>query len=502
MKILTPDQIRALDAYTIANEPIKSIDLMERAANAFVNWFVRQFPDTERTPIKVFCGQGNNGGDGLAIARLLNRKHYQVAVYVCAIGNKQSPDFTKNLKRLPSRRGLPAFTITEGDSLMEFESNALFIDAIFGSGLNRVVSGYWGKLINQLNNLPNRVVAVDIPSGLFAEKHTEGIAIHADYTLSFEVAKRAFFFPENHQKVGKTFIQPIGLSQLFIQQAKTNNYLITKNFVKPILRKRQKFDHKGTYGHALLIVGSFGKMGAAVLATKACLRSGVGLVTTHSPKCGYNILQISCPEAMANIDKATDYISEIPELSTYKAIGIGCGMGQKEETQIALLEGLKKVTQPIVLDADALNILPANPKLLANIPPNSILTPHPKEFERLFGKTEHDFVRNELQIAKAKALNCVILLKGANTCIATPEGDCYFNTTGNSGMATGGSGDVLTGILTGLLAQGYTPKDATILGVYLHGLAGDLAAEKIGQESMIAGDLINYLGNAFQQLNI
>ena len=501
MKILTPAQIRALDAYTIAHEPIKSIDLMERAANAFVNWFMQQFPDAERTPVYIFCGPGNNGGDGLAIARLLNRKHYQVNVYICAIGNKQSPDFKKNLKRLPSRRGLPTITLTEGANLNDFELQAIIIDAIFGSGLNRPISGYWEKLIDHINQLPNRVVAVDIPSGLFAEKHTPSIVIQADYTLSFELAKRAFFFPENHAKVGKVFLQPIGLNQTFLQQAPTNNYVITKSLVKSILKSRQKFDHKGTYGHALLLVGSLGKMGAAVLATKACLRSGAGLVTTHAPKCGYTILQITCPEAMASVDKADDYISELPALTTYKAIGMGCGIDQKAATKATLLDLLANSTQPIVLDADALNILATNSAQLATIPPNSILTPHPKEFERLFGKTDNDFARNELQIAQSKALNCVILLKGANTCITTPADDCYFNTTGNPGMATGGSGDVLTGILTGLLAQGYTAKEATILGVYLHGLAGDIAAKAIGQESMIAGDLIDFLGQAFQQLS-
>ncbi len=500
MKILTPEQIRVLDAYTIAHESIKSIDLMERAANAFVNWFIQQFPDTERTPIKVFCGPGNNGGDGLAIARLLYRKHYSVTVYVCQIGTKQSPDFAKNLKRLPSRRSLHNFTIKEGAGLIQVEPEALLIDAIFGSGLNRTISGYWETLIDYINKLPNQVVAVDIPSGLFAEKHTTGTAIQANYTLSFELAKKAFFFPENYQKVGKTFIQPIGLSLAFIQQTKTNNFLITKSLVASILKKRQKFDHKGTYGHALLMVGSFGKMGAAILATKACLRSGAGLVTTHAPKCGYTILQISCPEAMASIDQSNNYISKLPILTAYKAIGIGCGIDQKQETKTALFDLLTKATQPLVLDADALNLLAANPEQLTNIPPNSILTPHPKEFERLFGKTTNNFAKNELQLVKAKELNCIILLKGANTCIATPQGDCYFNTTGNPGMATGGSGDVLTGILTGLLAQGYTTKEATILGVYLHGLAGDLATETLGQESMIAGDLVDYLGKAFKLL--
>ena len=272
MKILTPKQIQALDAYTIANESVKSIDLMERAANAFVNWFIQQFPAAEKTHVRVFCGQGNNGGDGLAVARLLNRKHYDVEVYICQIGTKRSPDFEKNLKRIPKRRGLPVLTIKEGNHCPIFEQNAVIIDAIFGSGLNRGIAGYWGELIEFINQLPNRRVAIDIPSGLFAEKHTEGIAIQADYTLSFELAKRAFFFPENYKKVGKIFIQPIGLSQIFIRKTETNNYLITESLIKPILKLRQKFDHKGTYGHALLMVGSLGKMGAAVLATKACLR--------------------------------------------------------------------------------------------------------------------------------------------------------------------------------------------------------------------------------------
>lgn len=500
MKILTPEQVRALDAYTIANEPIKSIDLMERASNAFVNWFIQHFPDTERSPIKVFCGPGNNGGDGLAIARLLYRKHYTVTVYICQISTQQSPDFTKNLKRLPSRRSLPSHTIQKGATLMTIEPEAILIDAIFGSGLNRPISGYWKTLIHHLNDLPNKIISVDIPSGLFAEKHTATTTVQADYTLSFELAKRAFFFPENQNKVGKIFIQPIGLSRNFINQANSNNYLVTKQLIISLLKKRQKFDHKGTYGHALLMVGSFGKMGAAILATKACLRSGPGLVTTHAPKCGYTILQISCPEAMASIDQAENHISELPELTHYKAIGMGCGIDQKAMTRTVLFDLLSTAQQPLVLDADALNILAAHPEQLANIPPSSILTPHPKEFERLFGKTPNDFARNDLQMAKAKELNCVILLKGANTCIATPNGDCYFNATGNPGMATGGSGDVLTGILTGLLAQGYSATNATILGVYLHGLAGDLAAEAISQESMIAGDLISYLGKAFQQL--
>jgi len=284
------------------------------------------------------------------------------------------------------------------------------------------------------------------------------------------------------------YIQPIGLNQQFIRETVANNFLITKNLVQSLLKSRQKFSHKGTYGHALLMVGSLGKMGAAILATKACLRSGVGLVTVHAPKCGYTILQLGCPEAMTSVDTAENYLSESPAIANFKTIGIGCGIDQKEMTQKALFDLLEKVNYPMILDADALNILSNNQDQLKNIPTNSILTPHPKEFERLFGKTTNDFARNELQLAKAKALNCIILLKGANTAIAFPDGTC------------GGSGDVLTGILTGLLAQGYTPKSASLLGVYLHGLAGDLAAKDKGQESLIAGDLVGYIGAAYLDL--
>jgi len=501
MKIFTPKQVKALDAYTIETEPIKSIDLMERAANAFVKWFIQQYPDTERTPIKIFCGPGNNGGDGLAVARLLNRKYYGVEVYLCEIGANRSVDYKKNLKRIPSRRGLPVTSIKEGTVFPAFGKNAVIIDAIFGSGLNRRIEGYWANLIEHLNNLSNVIVAIDIPSGLFAEKPTTGSSIHAKKTLSFHLPKRAFFFPENQDRVGACFIQPIGLSEYFIRQTETNNYFITKNMIKSFLRKRQKFDHKGTYGHALLMLGSHGKIGAAVLATKACLRSGVGLLTVRVPQCGYQIMQISCPEAMTIPDEAMYNLSSIPDLEAYKSIGIGCGIGKEMVTESALYQLLKKSSCPLVIDADALNLIAKNRSELKNtIPAFSILTPHPKEFERLFGGTANDFERNELQLAKAKELNSVIILKGANTAIACPDGTCYFNSTGNPGMATGGSGDVLTGILTGLIAQGYNIKQAAILGVYLHGLSGDLAAKETGQASMIAGDLVDYLGQAFLAL--
>ncbi|MCB0560367.1 MAG: NAD(P)H-hydrate dehydratase [Lewinellaceae bacterium] len=496
MKIFTAEQIRQLDAYTIENEPIASIDLMERAALTFTYWFINQFPETG-SPIHIFCGPGNNGGDGLAIARMLHHRFYDITVYRCHIGGSTSEDFDVNLGRLPAHGGVPVHDIEKNGSFPELPAGAILIDGIFGSGLNRPVEGFWAELLEHLNQQAATRVAIDIPSGLFADQPTRGVTFHAGHTFSFEVPKFAFFFPENQQRVGHWVAQSIGLHPEAIESTPTPYHFMDEAFIQPLLKRRDKYGHKGHFGHALLLAGSYGKMGAAVLGSRACLRAGAGLVSAHVPQCGYEIIQISVPEAMASIDRHPYQLSEIPGLEGYSAIGIGCGLGQKKATRKALLDLLKKARQPLVIDADALNILGKHPEWQQYIPEGSILTPHPKEFERLFGETSNGFERNELQRKKARELGIHIVLKGAHTCIAAPDGTCYFNGTGNPGMATAGSGDVLTGIITGILAQGYAPLEAALLGVYLHGLAGDLAAEELGQEAMIAGDITERLGSAF-----
>lgn len=500
MKILNAGQIRQLDAYTIENEPINSIDLMERAAQTFVRWFTRVFsPDAK--DIIIFIGPGNNGGDGLAIARLLYFMYYNIKIYWCKIGENNTEDFEINLSRLPKRNAVEVIQLKTGSPFPSCPNSSVIIDAIFGSGLNRTVEGYWKDLIEHINDQPATIVSVDIPSGLFADRHSSGSSIHADFTFSFELPKLAFLFPENSQSVGNWQFQSIGLDQDFIEKCETPFQLVDHALVQSLFKKRQKFDHKGTYGHALLILGSYGKVGAAVLATKAALRSGAGLVTTHVPKCAYTILQSCVPEAMLSIDENDFNISTLPKLEKYETIGTGCGIDSQPSTVNMLRDLIHTAKVPVVFDADALNILAENPDLFSNLPENSILTPHPKEFERLFGSSENDFERNELQRKKAVEFKIYIVLKGAHTCIATPQGTCFFNSTGNPGMATGGSGDVLTGLLTGLLAQGYSSKDAAILGVYLHGLAGDLAVKDAqSQESLLAGDLIEYFGKAFKTL--
>lgn len=498
MKIFSAEQIRDLDAHTIENEPIASIDLMERAASVFTDWFCEHYPDEDR-PVAVFCGIGNNGGDGLAVARLLHRRFYNVTVFWCKISDKTSPDFQANLNRLPIREAVPVITIEKGDDLPELAPDAILIDAIFGSGLNRPVEGYWAKLMEYLNQSSCPIVAIDIPSGLFADQHTDSTTIKAERTLSFQLPKLAFLYPENHQRVGEWACRSIGLAPEFIAQTETSNYYLDQPFICSFLKKRNKYDHKGTYGHALLIMGSYGKVGAALLAARACLRSGAGLTTVHVPKCAFEIVQGQVPEAMLSIDSDDHFFTTLPNLDSYRAIGVGCGLDQQDTTCKALQELLQKSQVPLVIDADALNILGKNQSWQLDLPKNSILTPHPKEFERLFGATANHFERNALQRQKARELGVFIILKGAHTCIASPEGKCYFNSTGNPGMGTGGSGDVLAGFITGLLAQSYTSLEACILGVFLHGLAGDLAAEDVGQEALIAGDIIHYIGKAFKK---
>jgi NAD(P)H-hydrate epimerase len=499
MKICSAAQIRELDAYTIKHEPISSLDLMERAAACFTQWLIQTYPNQQQ-PVHIICGIGNNAGDGLVAARLLHHAGYDVTVHTCQISPSRSEDFEANLRRLPGHGAIETHPIAEGDPMPELPEGVLIIDALFGSGLNRPVEGYWSDLLHHLNNLKGERVAIDIPSGVYADQSTEGAAFHAHRTFSFELPKLAFLFPENAARVGAWTARSIGLHPKAITQAQTDNFYLTDEIARNLLRPRAKFSHKGTHGHALLIMGSYGKMGAALLAARGALRSGAGLVSLHVPKIGYNIVQTALPEAMVSLDEHELQCTEVPELDAYQAIGVGCGLGQGTLTQKALTQLIVMADQPLVLDADALNILSKQPDLLEILPSQSILTPHPKEFERLFGPTPNHFKRHELQVRKARELGLIIVLKGAHTCIALPDGRSYFNSTGNAGMATGGSGDVLAGILTGLLAQSYTPEAAALLGVFLHGLAGDCALQRESEESMIAGDLPDALGLAYQQL--
>lgn len=500
MKILTTQQAREADAYTIKNEPITSIDLMERASVKCFDWLVNKYDN--KTHFTFFCGIGNNGGDGLAIARMLHNIGYIVNVYIVDFSDNHTQDFEVNCLRI-KKVGIEPIFLTDKNYQFNTLSNTIVIDAMFGSGLTRPISGFIAEIVWDINNYKGNVVSIDMPSGLFSESNIANIKnniIEANYTLTFQQPKLTLLFPENYRFVGDFKVLNIGLHQSFLKNVKTNYYYIKKEDIKSIIHQRSKFSHKGNYGHALLISGSKGKIGAAILASKGCLRAGVGLLTVQVPKIGLEIMQNSVPEAMCIVDDSEDFISMVMETSVYDAIGIGPGIGKNKLTEQAFKLLIQNIQKPIVIDADALNILSENLTWFSFLVPLSILTPHPKEFQRLVGKWDTDEQRLQLQIEASLKNNVIIVLKGANTSISLPDGTVYFNSTGNPGMATGGSGDVLTGIITSLLAQGYNPKNAAILGVYLHGLAGDYALQTVGENSLIASDIINNIPKAYQSL--
>ncbi len=502
MKILSVEQIRAWDAYTIEHEPIASFDLMERAACVFADWFAERFPDVNK-PLHIVCGSGNNGGDGLAVARLLAQRHYSPEVLLCRVGRALSPDCERNYLRLQRVGAVPIREVKRGSAAPDLREGGVMIDAVFGSGLNRPVEGYWADFLRWMNAYRGLRVAIDMPSGLFAERPVEGESIRADFTLSFELPKLAFFLPGSADRVGEWELRSIGLHADFLRQAETPWHYVTEANIQPFLRKRKRFEHKGDFGHALLVAGSYGKMGAALLAGRAALRSGAGLASLHVPRCGYAIVQEAFQEAMVSVD-AHDYVfSSPPDLRSYAALGVGPGLGTNALTRRALtdlLEQARLMGKPVVLDADALNLLAEEPEPQRHLPKGSILTPHPGEFRRLFGDFPNPFARLAFQRHVAEEWGVVIVLKGAYTCTALPDGSAWFNGTGNPGMATAGSGDVLTGVVSGLLAQGYRPELAALLGVWLHGKAGDLAIEDLEQEALLAGDLVRHLGRAFKFL--
>ncbi|RYU96973.1 NAD(P)H-hydrate dehydratase [Emticicia agri] len=483
-------EIKEADEYTIVHEPIASIDLMERASRAFVSIFIRHFPVSYKK-ILVLCGVGDNGGDGLAIARMLYALGYDLEIYIINHSTKQSANFKKNLERLQNK--IHPVEISEIDEIPDFNKNDLIIDAMLGAGLSRPLEGLIESTVEKLNESEAEIVAVDIPTGLFADSLNgdKDIILKADYTITFQTPKLAFVLPQNGDFVGNWEVVSIGLHEEFIGKLESRYFYTDSQIAEAFIKPRSKFANKGHFGHALMMAGSYGMIGAAVLSTRACLRSGVGKITVYAPECGYAILQTAIPEAMCLTDANKAFLETLPKLDNYQAIGIGCGIGTAPKTAGLIEEVLKQVKVPIVIDADALNIIASDKKLLALLPKGAVLTPHPKEFQRLIGKKwENDYEKLALLEDFAVSHQCIVCLKGAFTAVALPDGTIHFNSTGNAGMAKGGSGDVLTGMILALLAQGYKPEEAALLGVYEHGLAGDRAAQLKGTTAMIASDII------------
>ncbi|MBF8455652.1 NAD(P)H-hydrate dehydratase [Kaistella sp. G5-32] len=496
MKIFSAQQIKNCDTFTIKHEPVYSLNLMQRVADSCVNWISNNFKDKEI--FYIFCGNGNNGGGGLALARIMYHKGFDITVFINENENF-SKDAMSNLTKIKQIARIDIVDFNETQNF-HFKENAVIIDALFGTGLNRKANKKEVDLINFLNGVQLTKVAIDMPSGLSADQmiNDNTVIFKADETLSFQFWKKTFLHPETGIYCGKVHLLDISLSEEFIAKEPTTEFVIGEKLIHSIYKIRNEFSNKGTFGKTTIIAGSFGEMGAAVLATKSALKSGSGLTFIIAPKCGYGILQATCPEA--KFKDGGENINYHFDIENDSVVGIGPSLGTAPETESAFMDFLKSYEMPLVLDADALNIIAKNSQFLKKIPINSIITPHPKEFERLFGKTENSFLRLDLARKKAAELGIYIVLKDHHTQIITPENHVYYNITGNSGMAKGGSGDALLGIITSLLAQNYSPKDAAIFGVWLHGKAGDLAAEKFSKEAMLPTDLIDELGNVFKSL--
>ncbi len=501
MKILNASQIREIDAYTIKHEPVASIDLMERAAKKCFEWIRRHMK--KHQTVKIFCGMGNNGGDGLVIARMLAGTGWKTIVYKVLHSDRPSEDFAINEKRLNGIRNLHLETLSDQDALPAISADDLVIDAMLGSGLTRPLEGLLAAVVQQINASHATVVAIDFPTGLFCSDNRTNDPqriLRADFTLSFQVPKLAFMFPANEKFLGRWYLIDIGLHPDAIHKVETKYHFLLASDVSSLYRPRKKFAHKGHFGHAYLMAGSYGKAGAAVLAAKAAIRSGAGLLTAQMPNAAYPVLQTAVPEAMCIPDENPHIVSSANSTNGYNAVGVGPGLGTHEQTARALKLLIQNTNVPMVLDADALNILSENLTWCGFLPKASIFTPHPGEFDRLAGKTTDDHDRLEKAIELAHRFQVYVVLKGAHTVIVCPDGRCFFNSTGNPGMATGGSGDVLTGMILGWLAQNYTPLHSCILAVYLHGRAGDLAANSKGYEGMTAGDIIEMIPKAIKTL--
>lgn len=476
---------------------------MERAAIQLTDSIVAEWDKDMK--VVVFAGPGNNGGDALAVARMLAVRGYNVSTWLFNTSGRLSDDCKKNRDRLKDVKQVASFVmVTDEFDPPTLDAQTLVVDGLFGSGLNKPLTGGFASLVKYINASPAKVVSIDIPSGLMTESNEYNVKsniMKADVTLTLQQPKLSFLFPENQQFIGHVEVLDIGISQEGIDKTDAQFYILEKSDITPCLKRRDPFAHKGSMGHALLVAGSRGMAGAAMLAAKACLRTGVGKVTVHTPACNTLPLQIGVPEVVLDVDSDTNVVSEAVDTDCFKAMGIGPGLGTNENTAIAVIGQMRRAQCPIVVDADALNILAAHKAWLQQIPVGAILTPHIGEFDRLEGVSTDSYERLSKAMLLAERQHAYIVLKGHYTAIITPGGRVLFSPTGNPGMATAGSGDVLTGIITALLARGYTQGEACAIGTYLHGLAGDIAARTLGEESLIASDIINSLPMAFKELS-
>ncbi|RFN58250.1 NAD(P)H-hydrate dehydratase [Marixanthomonas ophiurae] len=500
MKIFSAKQLSEADKVTTEKHDISSLDLMEHAGTQVFNWLHQRLQGAT-VPIHIFCGIGNNGGDGLVVGRLLIEKGYNVHIYIANFTDKRSKCFLINYDRIKdTTKDWPLLMTSEKD-FPELNDQDIIIDALFGIGLNRPPEGWLKPLIQHINASKAFTLAIDIPSGLYANQALEDAesVIKANHTLTFQAPKLSFFLPETGKFAPFFDIIDIGLDAEHLHKTEPLAQLIGKQQAQQFYKPRQAFDHKGTYGHSLIVAGSYGKIGAAILSAKAAFRIGAGMVTVFIPECGYNIVQTALPEAMTITDKEDDLITDITYNFEPSSIGVGMGIGTKPETVSALEQLFKTAKAPMVIDADALNCISENKNLLKTLPKNAVLTPHPGELKRLIGEWTDDYDKLKKAKTFSKKYEVVLLIKGAHTNVVFND-NLYINTTGNPGMATAGSGDALSGIITGLLSQGYDPLLAAVFGVYLHGTAGSIASQTQGYEAVMASTIIDTLGSAYMSL--
>ncbi len=507
MKIFTSPQIAEIDKCTLQSQAIDDYALVKRVAKQLSGWLKSNILKEKRRVI-IFAGPGNNGNDAIALAASLGSRNIDCRLYL--IKPQKSKRDTPYVRRALIEElyifgSVIVNEIDEVEDIPVLSNESIVIDGIFGTGLNRSVEGIYCQIIESINNSDCIVVSIDVPSGLLSDVKNEdckAAVVRANYTLTLEFPKLCMFFKENYPFTGDWYVIEIGLDLDIIERLKTPYNMIDEASVRKILKKRGKYSHKGDYGHGLLIAGSTGMAGSAVLSAIGALRAGLGLITVHVPKRLYDIIQISVPEAICTTDSSENIFTSIveKELDKFSAVAVGPGLGKAPETVTALRELVSRCNKPMVIDADAINIISVNRDILRDLPHNSVLTPHPKEFTRIAGESADSREAVEKQVKFSADNGVTVVLKGANTTVSTPDGELWFNSTGNPGMATAGSGDVLGGVILGLMTQGYCARDAAIAGVFIHSLAGDIVASKYGEESLISGDIARHLGDAFKQI--
>lgn len=508
MKIFTSEDIRTIIAKSLEADGSTVAELAEKVAEGVAADILARWRPTKRT--FVFAGPGLNGAYGLATARKLAEAGFSPEVFLFNIRGKMlSPD----CKRLRDEvEKVPGLTLTEVVNTFDppqLPSSALVVDALFGVENHQPLAGGFVSLVRYINESRTTVVSIDLPSGLFSDWNPNGVnrdIIHANTTVAVGFPHLCFLMDENAELVGQWKVLDVGFDEGVVREMPTKFHLVERADIKRVLRPRSEFCNKNDLGHALLIAGSYGMVGAATLAARGALRSGAGKVSVYSASCAYSPLQTSVPEAMFIGDKGKFMVGAInpatfPQSAKGNlAVAIGPGLGTNDATAAAVESFIKSWDKPMVVDADALNIIAMKRDLLNHLPLLSVLTPHDGEFDRLFDAQFNHERRILKAIEMSAAYNILILLKGRYSALVRPDGKVFFNFSGNPGMATGGSGDVLTGVIAGFMAQGLKPEVASIVAAFVHGEAGDLAAEEQGEYGMTSGDIASKIGIAIKNI--